>query len=43
MNANGELVKSFETSKTGKHKLVKHGNYFQTTDIYILTITKTNS
>jgi nicotinamide phosphoribosyltransferase len=34
MNAAGELVKSFKTSKAGKLKLVRTGNQFQTMDIY---------
>jgi nicotinamide phosphoribosyltransferase len=34
MNEEGELVKSFKTSKAGKLKLVKEGGQFQTRDIY---------
>jgi nicotinamide phosphoribosyltransferase len=34
MNEEGEIVKSFKTSKAGKLKLVKMGEHLQTTDIY---------
>jgi nicotinamide phosphoribosyltransferase len=34
MNENGELVKSFKTSKAGRLKLVKIADRYQTTDVY---------
>jgi nicotinamide phosphoribosyltransferase len=34
MNEDGELVKSFKTSKAGKLKLVRIGDQYHTTDIY---------
>jgi nicotinamide phosphoribosyltransferase len=34
MNENGEMVKSFKTSKAGKLKLVKIADRYQTTDTY---------
>ncbi|HYF68710.1 MAG TPA: nicotinate phosphoribosyltransferase [Ohtaekwangia sp.] len=34
LNADGELVKSFKTSKAGKLKLVKVADRYQTTDVY---------
>lgn len=34
MNEEGEIVKSFKTSKAGKLKLVRIGDHLQTTDIY---------
>lgn len=34
MNEEGQIVKSFKTSKAGKLKLVKIGEHLQTTDIY---------
>lgn len=34
MNENGEIVKSFKTSKAGKLKLVKIGGRYQTTDMH---------
>lgn len=34
MNENGDLVKSFKTSKAGKLKLVKIGDRYETMDVY---------
>ncbi len=34
MNADGEIVKSFKTSKAGRLKLVKVGDQFYTNDVY---------
>jgi len=34
MNEDGEMVKSFKTSKAGKLKLVKIADRYQTMDVY---------